>query len=166
MWSEEPSMTKFCLIFKQVTKNINLLKVYGPRNQAWPRFCLIFKQLTKNINLPKVCGLRNQAWPRFCFIFKQVTKNINLPKIYGSRNQTRPKFCLIFKQVINTTHNENMVELPFINNSTFTDYLHSKVVVQHFCPDLLGSIHLCLLSRWYGMALPNWALTSLILGFL
>ena len=44
-------------------------------------------------------------------------------------------FCLIFKQVINITHNvinENMVELPSINNSTFVGYLHSRVAVQHF----------------------------------
>ena len=36
------------------------------------RFCLIFTQVIKNINLPKVCGLRGQTWPRFCLIFKQV----------------------------------------------------------------------------------------------
>ena len=47
----------------------------------------LFKHVIKNINLPKVCGLRNQAWPMFCLIFKQVIKNIYLPKVYGSWNQ-------------------------------------------------------------------------------
>ena len=37
---------------------------------------------------------------------------------------------------------KNVVELPFINNNTFAGYLHSRGAVQHFCPDLLGSMHL------------------------
>ena len=44
-------------------------------------------------------------------------------------------FDLIFKQIIKITHNvrnKNMAELPFINNSTFTGYLHSRDVVWHF----------------------------------
>ena len=79
------------------------------------------------------------------------------------------KILLIFRQVINATHNvinENMAGLPFINNSTFAGYLHSKVVTQLFRLDLLGSMLLCLLPRWYDTTLPNWALTSPILGFL
>ena len=51
-------------------------------------FCLIFKQVIKNINLPKVCGLRNRVRPRFYLIYKQVMKNINFPKVCGLRNQT------------------------------------------------------------------------------
>ena len=62
--------------------------------------------------------------------------------------------------------NKNMAELPFINNNTFAGYLHTRGAVQHFCLDLLGSMHLYQLPRWYGTALPNWALTFLILGFL
>ena len=59
-------------------------------------------------------------------------------------------FCLISIQVINVTHNvinENMAELSFINNSTFASYLHSKVAVQLFLLDLLGSMLLYLLPR-------------------
>ena len=104
MWFEEPGMTKVLFKFKQVTKNINLPKICGPRNQVLPMFYLIFKQVTNNINLSKVCGPRNQAWSRFCLIFKQVT---------------------------NMTHNfnKNMADLPFINNNTFADYLHSRDMV-------------------------------------
>ena len=131
-------------------------------------FYLIFIQVIRNTNLPKVCGLRNQILLRFYLIFIQVIRNINLPKVHGPRNLTRPMFCLIFIQVINVTYNvinENVAELPFINNSTFASYLHSKVAVQLFCLVLLGSMHLCLLLRRYSMALPSWALTSPMLGF-
>ena len=95
---------------------------------------------------------------RFCLIFTQVIKNINLPKVCGLRNQVWPRFYLTFTQVISMTHNvtnKNMAELPFINNNTFIGYLHSRGAVQHFRLDLLGSIHLYQLPRWYGMTFPN-----------
>ena len=119
--------------------------------REWLRFYLIFTQVIKNINLPKVYGPRSQTWPKFCLISTQVIRNINLPK-----------------QVIKMTHNsnKNMADLPFINNNTFAGYLHSKGVVQHFHPNLLGSMHLFQLSRWYDIALPNWTLTFPMLGFL
>ena len=87
-------------------------------------------------------------------------------------------FCLIFRQAIDATHNvvnEDMAELPFINSSTelpfinsstFAGYLYFKVAARLFRLDLLGSMLLCLLLRWYGTTLPNWALTSPMLGFL
>ena len=59
-----------------------------------------------------------------------------------------------------------MADLPFINNNTFAGYLHSRGVVRHFRPSLLGSMHLYQLLRWYGITLPNWALTFPMLGFL
>ena len=93
-----------------------------------------------------------------CLIFTQVIKNINLPKVCGLRNQVWPRFYLTFTQVISMTHNvtnKNMAELPFINNNTFIGYLHSRGAVQHFRLDLLGSIHLYQLPRWYGMTFPN-----------
>ena len=49
-----------------------------------------------------------------------------------------------------TTHNvihKNAAKLPFINNSTFAGYLHSKVAIQHFRLDLLRSMHISLLPR-------------------
>ena len=149
--------------------SINLPKVCDPRSQAWSRFCLILKEIMRSINLPKVCGSRSQTWPMFYLISTQVIWNINLPKVCGPRNQAWPSFYLIFIPVINATHNvinENMAKLSFINNSIFVGYLYSKVAGQFFHLNLLGSMHLCLLPRWYSMAFPNWVLTSPKLGFL
>ena len=120
----------------------------------------------KSISLRKVCGPRRQAWPRFCLILKQVAQNIN----HGiwSEDPSMTKVLFNVQTIIKITYNvrkKNMAKLPFINNSTFTSYLHSKVVVQIFRLDLLGSMLLCLLPRWYFMVLPNWALTSPMLGF-
>ena len=149
--SEGQAWLRFCSTLRGFNWGVNLPK-------AWPRFYLTSTQVIRNINLPKVCGPRSQAWPMFSLIFTQVTRNINLPKICGPRSQAWPRFYLIFTQVINTTYNvtnKNIAELPFINNSTFAGYLHSRVAVQHFCLDLLGSTHLYQLPRWYGMVLLN-----------
>ena len=59
-----------------------------------------------------------------------------------------------------------MAEKTFINNNTFTDYLHSRGVVQHFHLDLQGNICLFQPSRLYDTVIPNWALTFPMLGSL
>ena len=59
------------LIKFNLTKSINLLKVYGLRNQVWPMFYLILRKMIWSINLSKVrvstgwfgsglCPTRNQ----------------------------------------------------------------------------------------------------------
>ena len=52
-----------------------------------------------------------------------------------------------------------MTEETFINNNTFTGYLHSRGVVQHFHQDLQDNMHLFQPSKWCDMVLPNWGLT-------
>ena len=59
-----------------------------------------------------------------------------------------------------------MAEMTFINNNTFTSYLHSRSMVQHFYPNLQDNMYLFQLSRWCNMALLSWALTFPILGSL
>jgi len=59
-----------------------------------------------------------------------------------------------------------MVENTFISNNTFTGYLHSRSMVQHFHPDLQDNMHLFWPPRWCDMTFPNWVLTFPILGSL
>ena len=104
----------------------------------------------KRVNLHKACGPKSHAWPRFYLIPREIMKSIDLPKACGPRGQAWPRFCLIFTQAVNATHKvitENLAELPFINNSTFTSYLHSRVVAQLLHLGPLGSMHLCPLPR-------------------
>ena len=57
-----------------------------------------------------------------------------------------------------------MVELAFINNNTFTGFLHSSGGVQLFRLNLRDNMHLFQPSRWYDITLPNWAIIFPMLG--
>ena len=59
-----------------------------------------------------------------------------------------------------------MAKKTFINNNTFSGYLHFRVVVQHSHLGLQDDTHLFQPSRWCDMALPSWALTFPMLGSL
>ena len=98
-----------------------------------------------SINLPKVCDPRDQACLRFCLILSEIKWSINLPKVCGSRDQAWLRFYLILKQIVELMTcdiiNLNVVNKAFINNNTFSGYLHSRGVVRHFPLNLQDNMH-------------------------
>ena len=106
-----------------------------------------------SLNFPKVCGPRNQVWLRFCLTLIKMSLSVNFPKVCGSRNQAWLRFYLSFIKTIN----EHMTKEIFINNNTFSGYLHSKGVVLHVHLGLQENMLLYQPPRWYDMTPPNWA---------
>ena len=68
---------------------------------------------------------------------------------------------MYLRNKINTWRKET-----FINNNTFSSYLHSKDEVLHTHLNLLENMLLCQPPRWYDKVPPNWALISPTLDFL
>ena len=73
---------------------------------------------------------------------------------------------IIIRSSTNNVISKNMARKTFINNNTFSGYLHFRVVVQHSHLGLQDDTHLFQPSRWCDMALPSWVLTFPMLGSL
>ena len=105
------------------------------------------------VNFPQACGPRSQTGLRFCLTLRENCMVVNFPQACGPRSQTGLRFYLTLSWKLHSSVAPRITS--FINNSTFSGYLHSKGEALHVHPNLPKNRPLCRLWRWYDMGLPN-----------